>query len=110
MPGSHYGKCCLCPSHLKKAADDSLAAVLACVSPATGGRKTEPVRWKMSVTADLGEEERRGGVEGRGEEGGGGGTAGLTSPPTPGWCHGPGQLVGREAIFLNEGAAPRAGP
>lgn len=33
---------------------------------------------------------------------------GLAPPPTPGWCPGPGQLAGREAGFLNEGAATQS--
>lgn len=59
----------------------------------------------MSVPAGLGVERREGLGGGRQVRGRGGwGAAGLTPAPTPGRCSGPGELVGREAGFLNEGA------
>lgn len=89
----------MCPGRLSEAAAGPL-----CVSLATEAGKTEPVRWKMSVTAAG----RGAGGAGWGGEAGGG-AGGCTPLPTPGWCPGPGQPVGRAAGFLNEGAAPWAG-
>ena len=80
------------------------------VSPATGGRENRTCQMENVSYSRSGE--RKKGWGGGGEGGGGRtswrGFGGLVPLPTPGWCPGLGELAGREASFLNEGAATQS--
>lgn len=75
------------------------------VSLATGGRENRTCQMEnVSYSGSRGR--GKGGSGGEGGDGGkgrgrgwgrAGRTSGLTLPPTPGWCPGPGEPVGREA-------------
>lgn len=116
VPGAHYGKCCLCPGPLKKGSSQLPGCGPLCLFPwQPEAGKTEPVRWKMSVTADLGrgKTEWGGGKERKKERGGGGQAGGdcrglSRRPPWAGALAGPGELASGEPGFLREEAATQS--
>lgn len=65
MQGFHYGKCCLCPGRLEKAAKVSLAAILSTCCPGNQRQgKQDLSDGKCQLQADL--ESRKQSGEGRG--------------------------------------------
>lgn len=105
MPCSHYGKCCLCPGRLKKAADNSLA-----VSSQRFPGNRRGGQGRQDLSDGKCQFRQVWGVR-RARLGGGRQARGRGGWRQLGSAHRPPQvlpwLVDREAGFRNEGAAAR---